>query len=366
MKTHPIFVFPRLKMSAIQIQELLFRLNVYGEEWSKRNSSPLVAFVPRTKEIDIIVSNLSVPHLRVLFLGKNPILNAVFPSRVMNFVRSMDSQFTFICGDLLLAPITAFIIKCFFPSRVRSQISLHGNPRSGWGFSPLGIAKKMLLHFAIGNSESIRVVSNQIMRELCDVRGLPENKFVIAPIPTLPPVGQSNAISRGRIAFVGRLHPERNTEEWCEIIEFLFDVDPDFNADVIGGGCNLMLMKNRLSPFIDRRVYFIGELNKKELEESWDRISILLSPAKEEGFGLAIREALIRGVFVIARRNAGTQYLFEKMKGIYLYNHAHEAVELACELKYKIFNKPEIEFNLEFLSIENRKSLATLVASWDF
>jgi glycosyltransferase involved in cell wall biosynthesis len=165
---------------------------------------------------------------------------------------------------------------------------------------------------------------------------------------------------------VGRLHEERNTSEWSEIVEQLLDVDPNFSAIVIGGGNSLFSMKERLSSFIEERVKFEGELSKQELEESWDQISILLSPAKEEGFGLAIREALIRGVFVIARRNAGTQFLFEKMKGIYLYDSVGEAVELARELKNKRFLESDFALNLEYLSLENAKSLAALIASWEF
>ena len=353
-------------MSTIQIQELLFRLNRYGEEWSRSHSSSLVVFVPENEETKEMLRNFQASNMVVMLTGRNPLINTLFPSQAVKYVRSMDSRFTFVCGDLLLAPVTAFIIKCFFPFRVRSQISLHGNPSSGWGFSPLGIAKRMLVRFAMRNSESIRVVSTHIENYLCDVKGLPRDQIVIAPIPTVPPIHQRNAPSGPRIGFVGRLHEERNTSEWSEIVEQLIDVDPHFSAIVIGGGNSLSSMKERLSSFSDEKVKFEGELNKQELEESWDQISILLSTAKQEGFGLAIREALIRGVFVIARRNAGTQFLFEKMKGIYLYDSVGEAVELARELKDKKFLKSDLALNLDFLSLENEESLSALIASWEF
>ena len=364
--TQPVFIFPRLNMSAIQIQELLFRLNRYGEEWSKSHSTNLVVFMPRDEETRELLRNFPTPYVVVSLTGRNSLINTLLPLKAVKYVRSMDSKFTLICGDLLLAPVTAFIIKCAFPFRVKSQISLHGNPSSAWGCSPLGVAKRMLMRFALRNSESIRVVSTHIKNYLCDVKGLPPDQIVIAPIPTMPPRHQRNARSGPRISFVGRLHEERNTSEWSEIVEQLLDVDPNFSAIVIGGGNSLFSMKERLSSFIEERVKFEGELSKQELEESWDQISILLSPAKEEGFGLAIREALIRGVFVIARRNAGTQFLFEKMKGIYLYDSVGEAVELARELKNKKFLESDFALNLEYLSLENAKSLAALIASWEF
>ncbi len=366
LNTQPVFIFPRLNMSAIQIQELLFRLNQYGEEWSKSHSNNLVVFMPQDEETRELLRNFPTPYVLVSLTGRNYLINTFFPVKAVKYVRSMDSNFTFICGDALLAPVTAFIIKCVFPFRVKSQISLHGNPSSAWGFSPLGVAKRMLMRFALRNSESIRVVSTHLKNYLCDVKGLPRDQIVIAPIPTVPPRRQRIATSGPRISFVGRLHEERNTSEWIEIVEQLFDGDPHFSAIVIGGGNSLLSMKERLSSFIDERVKFEGELNKQELEESWNQISILLSPAKQEGFGLAIREALIRGVFVIARRNAGTQFLFEKMKGIYLYDSVGEAVELARELKDKKFLESDLALNLEYLSLENAESLAALIASWEF
>ncbi len=364
--THPVFIFPRLNLSAIQIQELLFRLNRYGEEWSKSHSSNLVVFMPQSDETRELLRNFPMPYVVVSLTGKNPLINTLLPLKAVKYLRLMDSKFTLICGDLLLAPITAFIIKCVFPLRVKSQISLHGNPSSAWGFSPLGVAKKMLMRFALRNSESIRVVSTHLKNYLCDVKGLPRDLIVIAPIPTVPPRRQRIAPSEPRISFVGRLHEERNTSEWIEIVEQLLDIEPHFSAIVIGSGSNLLSMKEHLSSFTDQRVKFEGELNKQELEESWDQISVLLSPAKQEGFGLAIREALIRGVFVIARKNAGTQFLSEKMKGIYLYDSVGEAVELARDLKDKKFSESDLALNLDFLSLENAESLSALIASWEF
>jgi glycosyltransferase involved in cell wall biosynthesis len=364
--TSPVFIFPRLNMSAIQIRELLFRLNRYGEEWSKSHSSTLVVFIPENEKTREMLRNFRASNMVVSLMGRNSLINTFFPLQAVKHVRSIDSRFTLICGDLLLAPVSAFIIKCFFPFRVRSQISLHGNPSSTWGISPLGIAKRLLMRFALRNSESIRVVSTNIKNYLCDVKGLPSDRIVVAPIPTVLPMRPRIAASAARIGFVGRLHDERNTDEWSEIVGKLLNVDPDFSAIVIGDGSGLLSMKAPLTSFIDGRVRFIGEISKQELEESWDEISILLSPAKQEGFGLAIREALIRGVFVIARRNPGTQFLFEKMKGIYLYDSVGEAVDLAHKLKGQEFLDSDLVLNLDYLSLENRESLSALVAGWEF
>jgi glycosyltransferase involved in cell wall biosynthesis len=364
--THPLFLFPRIKMSAIQIKELLIRLNLYGEEWSRSHSSTLVVFIPGNDETREILKNFQASNITVSLVGRNSLINTFFPFQAVRYVRSIDSNFTLICGDSLLAPVAAFIIKFLFPFRVRSQISLHGDQGATWGFSPLGISKKLLMRFALRNSESIRVVSVHIKDYLCGFKGLPSDRIVISPIPTVLPIRERNATYKSRIGFVGRLHAERNTNEWSEIVGKLLSIDPDFSAIVIGGGSDLLSMMEPLSSFINEKVIFAGELSRQELDGSWDEISILLSPAKQEGFGLAIREALIRGVFVIARKNPGTQFLFEKMKGIYLYDSVGEAVELARKLKNQEFLKSDLAFNLDFLSLENRKSLAALVASWEF
>ena len=366
MNTQPVFIFNRLNMSTVQIQDLLFRLNRYGEEWLVSHPNSLVVFLPKNKSILTLLENLNFPYLNISLIGKNPMINTFLPFQVLKYFRLKDSRFTLICGDLLLAPLTAFIVKFFCPFRVRSQISLHGDPRIAWGSSPSGITKRVLLRFAFKTTQSVRVVSNQLKNDLCDVKGLIHLQIVVAPIPSVPPVSLRRPTSQETIGFVGRLHEERNTDEWVEIVEKLLNVDSDYTAVVIGAGSNLISMRERLSLFLDERLYFEGELNKEELDEYWNQISILLSPAKQEGFGLAIREALIRGVFVIARRNAGTEYLVERMKGIYLYDSVSEAVELARKLKDKEFLESDLKLNLDFLNLENTESLSVLIASWEF
>ena len=108
-----------------------------------------------------------------------------------------------------------------------------------------------------------------------------------------------------------------------------------------------------------------GFLNEDELSRVWRDCKILLSTAPSEGYGLALRESLLNGTFVVARKNAGTLAAqIEFGYGIHVYRDTDEAVTLIESLIKEAFSAYDIEeIRLQVLK-SNKKSLNSLIDSW--
>jgi hypothetical protein len=98
---------------------------------------------------------------------------------------------------------------------------------------------------------------------------------------------------------------------------------------------------------------------------SYSKFSLLLSCALSEGYGLALREAILSGVPVVAKENLGTQALREIFPGmVFLFDSTDEAVELILS-KMGFPADPKLTKCYRDKQIElDKNSLTALVTSW--
>jgi glycosyltransferase involved in cell wall biosynthesis len=152
--------------------------------------------------------------------------------------------------------------------------------------------------------------------------------------------------------------------EWCEIANGYLAIKESAEAIVVGDGSLVKEMKLSILPNLRKRVHFVGEVEHENLEGYWPKISVLLTTAKSEGFGLTIREALTRGVFVVARENALTISISQTYKGIYIYRDVAKALEIINSLDNKVFREIDRLENANLVASENAFSLSELMQSW--
>ena len=93
---------------------------------------------------------------------------------------------------------------------------------------------------------------------------------------------------------------------------------------------------------------------------------ILLSTANSEGYGLAVREALSAGCFLVAYANSVTlnlQIAFPQL--VFTFRNTDEAVELIYKLKSRVPDAAAVNgFRRKQLE-ENMASLQNLTDSWE-
>ncbi|MFO1081035.1 MAG: glycosyltransferase family 4 protein [Reyranellaceae bacterium] len=101
---------------------------------------------------------------------------------------------------------------------------------------------------------------------------------------------------RLRVAFVGRLSPEKGPDLFCEIARL---VGAGVDWDVYGDGVMRAELERRAPSF----VRFHGFA--ADMDEVWPRIDLLLMPSRAEGLPMAALEALARGIPVAASAVGG-------------------------------------------------------------
>jgi glycosyltransferase involved in cell wall biosynthesis len=110
---------------------------------------------------------------------------------------------------------------------------------------------------------------------------------------------------------------------------------------------------------------FTGALTNKEVQEKWAEIGVLLSTAPYESYGLAMREALLHGVPIVSKENAGAIELEQRYPNlIKLYRTKDQAQQYLKGFIEKPLDKKEFEiFKRDFFT-QQEESLIRLAKVW--
>ncbi len=108
------------------------------------------------------------------------------------------------------------------------------------------------------------------------------------------------------IATIGRIRPEKGTDIFVEAMIRFLPEHPDATALVIGRAAPAQrkyqneLRKKISAAGLTQRVLFTGEIPWTELPQVMRSLTLLVAPARYEGYGLTPLEAMASGVPVIA------------------------------------------------------------------
>lgn len=111
------------------------------------------------------------------------------------------------------------------------------------------------------------------------------------------------------IAVFGRVRPQKGTDLFVQAMCRLLPRYPDFTAVIIGPVTAdqrrfaSQLKRNIASAGLSDRIRFIGERPASEIPLWYRRVSIVVAPARSEGFGLVPLEAMASGCAVVATRS---------------------------------------------------------------
>lgn len=292
----------------------------------------------------------------------NPIIFVVKAYRALKPHR--NNQITLIAGDNYLALMMCVVLKLSIGSQVKIQISIHGNPLSHGGSAIRLLVRRLAYIFLVPKASSIRLVSGHLGKEL--ERYIPEKANVfISPIPITMTENFDSGNEKLKIGFIGRLHYERGVELFCEILDYLAKQNNHFEFSIIGEGPELDLLHNFCAAHPDFAMEILGSLPHSEVLSIFRFMKILISCAPNEGYGLALREAITSGTFVVALSNEGTrelQKLFPEM--VFLFESVEEAAQVVRSL---VGLSPEVEVVKKYRQIQtdlDENAMDLLVNSW--
>ena len=331
----PVMFHPRLSKIATRPSDFLERMNLYASNISNRidNAEFKLTLLVGLHSADL-PGNLSssYPHLRVIRVS-SPTLNfRSFAKRSMVILDTLQIRPNlFIAGDTSLGLLSCFRARSISNLEIPIQISIHGS-FFGHRRDPISFAKSFmriaLLRLSLPSVQSVRVVSPEVKQEMIVSFRVDPRKIFIAPIPfSVYPIFHSRDFQSISIGVIGRLHTERNVIEILEILDSILASSRISKVYFLGSGPLKKIVRVwKCKSEHPEKITLEGSLSHLELLNRLIDVDVVISAAVKEGYGLAIREALLSGAIVVARRNEGTQIVMESFQsGIYLYDTVFEA-----------------------------------------
>lgn len=219
---------------------------------------------------------------------------------------------TLIAGDPWHSTVAALIMQTILKKQVRIESQLHFDFINFFQFK--GIAFSRVLRAAtliiLGRVDQIRVVDPNTLEVLQNKVKKNEKIYLAPSLSNLDPTfscsrPKANVIVP-RLLFVGRLHQERNPSDFIKFLKLLDSKHFKYQARIVGDGPLKKLLHQESSDLVARGVLsFTGELTGRKLLEEYCKSDVLISCAKHESYGRAMREALFVGARVLSFETTG-------------------------------------------------------------
>ncbi len=331
----PVMFHPRLASISTNPTDFLIRMNSYASNIATISNNPsfkVTMFIGLKH--DSLPPDLASRYENLLVIRvSDPTLNfRGFAKKCLHFLKDDEiDPSILIAGDTTVGLWSCVYARYISKKKVPIQVSIHGSFLGRVnGLIPFVKSKIRIriLKYLLPSVESVRVVSHGVKREMIGFFRVDPKKIFIAPIPfeDFPEVTTRDFHSFN-FGVIGRLHPERNITEIIEVIEPFIPDRRLKRIHFIGSGSlakKLKMWKVRMPE--SEKIVMEGERSHDEVLKLLPEIDILLSAAESEGYGLAIREAVISGAIVVARRNEGTTEILNSFHdGIFLYDTSREA-----------------------------------------
>lgn len=190
-----------------------------------------------------------------------------------------------------------------------------GIPVLGWGLGTMMIARGLewmrtpLRNAFYRGYDGIIAYSTRARDQYVEA-GVPEDRvFVvhncIAPRPTSPPPARSERFEhRPRLVFVGRVYPGKRVDLILEALARFAPAERPV-LEVVGTGPSIPELEAEAQASLSPGdVVFSGALFGDDLREAFDRADLFVMPGLG---GLAVQEAMARGLPVVVGESDGTQ-----------------------------------------------------------
>jgi glycosyltransferase involved in cell wall biosynthesis len=277
-------------------------------------------------------------------------------------------------GDPDVSYVVAKIFEKTFNDGRRTRLPLYVQVHSelNWKIGTSGLIqflKFCLAGMAVRNATRIRATSNVHKSQISELFKISSEKIDSIPVP----LTENNFGNKGfkfprpeSLAFVGRLHEERNPEIFLTIAAAYCATNSQAKVLVIGDGpkrTKIEAMAKKLP--CANQIEFYGELDSKSLADIWQEIGVLVSTAKHESYGRSNREALFNGVPVLALDSLGSRSLAQEapLKWVELVKNVSNSDELIIRINRLL--KLRIDETYRDAQLEIQRNIPSRLAeSW--
>jgi glycosyltransferase involved in cell wall biosynthesis len=276
-----------------------------------------------------------------------------------------------VAGDPWESSIAAILTNVFLGGNNPIQIQIHadiGDPN--WiKISRINSIRKSMATISLRAATLIRTTTPTQGQNLIRVFGIQPEKLVCIPVQLnpssfgTPNSKQSHAAS---IGLLGRIHKDRGLEKALQTIKVVSEEFPEISVMIAGDGPDLEWFKIELQKIVKQeQTEFLGFLEREKVELFWKRCGVLLSVAPAESFGRAMREALVRGIPVLATVSAGSLELKAQTGGMGVVLIDVNDTPTDIIHKYKLAKSMSVDSGIvEEILLENAEIPLNLAKSW--
>lgn len=312
LNSSPVMLLPNIHRRSADISILLTRLNQYSREMRKLDSRSNTRLLVIGSTDHLQAENIPLSNYESLSVE---IIDGTFGWLKFNFYawsflrEKKVVPSILIAGDPWFGFLSCIFLKFSHLFSPRIQVQVHGDLYTfskRKSFSE--ILKVIFFNLEILTADSIRCVSDHQKSDLGKRFHFKQNKIFVAPIP-INEIYYSASLHQDRklIGFVGRLHPERGVAQMTELILSLLEHFPKDEIHIVGDGPARPEMEATFREIEGAKVHFHGWLQPADLVSIFEKMEVMVSTAPSEGYGMALREALVCGVPVVARNSSGVR-----------------------------------------------------------
>jgi glycosyltransferase involved in cell wall biosynthesis len=289
------------------------------------------------ESVDFFVSNKFFDRLNIIL---NYILRTI---KAMPCLRFRDVDILYGGSDFFPDVIPLFLFKLFHKKAKWFQCVFHIYP--DWKKRPGSKLKNFLAQYfqklsllLAKKSDVIININYQVKEELIR-RGFDGNKIVVntpgIDLGYFSNLKISEKEKKYDAAFLARLNPSKGIFDLIEIWENVVKEKKDAKLAIIGGGSDEIKKKMQdkiRDKVLEKNVDILGFLENDRSFSLIKNSKVFLFPSHEEGFGIAIAEAMACGVPVIAWNLPVYDEIFENSLIQISENDFHSFSDKATEL----------------------------------
>jgi glycosyltransferase involved in cell wall biosynthesis len=277
-----------------------------------------------------------------------------------------------VAGDPWESFWSSYFLNKFLSENIPIQTQVHGDIADPYWkkINLINRARYYLAKASLSKSTSIRAVSRHQVINLCKRFKIKSSKIYVIPVP-IKVISKSFAVNKvtnrpRTIGLVGRIHEDRGVWDFIRLVKVIDSSIKDFKVIVIGAGNQRSNFLARLKSVVsNNRVIYLGQLSERELNNTWNKIGVLVSIAPVESYGRVMREALLAGVSVWATPTSGAKDLFKYCKSgqIRVLELNDDTKTLTRSFESLLKSKIDLKYRNKFIK-DNSGYTAELINSW--
>lgn len=159
------------------------------------------------------------------------------------------------------------------------------------------------------------------------------------------------------ILFVGDLDDEvKNISGLIQVFAEFSQSHSDWRLDIVGGGKDEESLRSLAQDLSQDKVTFKGRLANRETLQLYPQYSFFVSNSKYETFGVAMAEALMSGIPVVAPKDTGADQFLDKSNSIRFSKEDRESLKNALEKMsqhYQDFDTERLKKTVKQYSSDN-------------